>query len=189
VYVHEHACGNCRIPRDIRDQHIRKTKDGRWLAALSLTDYLRNLPKELRGGNREIRRRQCVTLGYEAWPLDVCGRANHAMSEELPFASVQNDFASRDLTEVASLDEKDITRPHGGEHAVPRDLQSQSTEPTQNFSSKFAFQRVLLAQRPVVQLPHETFLLCMHPPCVAWTLPHLSAEVSNTRSKRKAGFL
>src|SRR5580700_8522454 len=149
-------------------------------------DNVRNPPKELRGGNREIRRSHRVTLGYEVRPFDVSASANHAMSEELPFASVQNEFAWRDLTEIASLDEKDITRPHGREHTVPCDLQTQSTEPTQNFSGNFAFQCVLFAQRPVVQLPHETFLLCMHPLCVAWTLPHLSAEVSNTRSKRKA---
>jgi hypothetical protein len=182
VQVHEQASGNRRIPGHIRHQPIRKTKGGRWLVALSRADNLRDPSEELFCRYRRILRRQCVTLGNEAPLFAISGRTNHAMSEELPFASVQNDITRKNFTEIASLDKEDIARPYGRQHAMPCDLQTQTAEATQDLCGKFAFQPVLSALRTVVQLPHETFLLCMHPLCVAWTLPHLSAEVSNTCS-------
>jgi hypothetical protein len=111
------------------------------------------------------------------------------MSKEPSFASIQNDIARREFAEKASFDDEDITRPHGREHALPGDLQTQSAEAPQNLSGKFALQRVFSAVRAGICVPHETFLLCMQLPCVPWILPHESAEVSNTRSKRNAGFL
>jgi hypothetical protein len=36
---------------------------------------------------------------------------------------------------------------------------------------------------------HEVFLFWWQPDCVVWTLPQVSAEVSKTRSNRRAGLL
>jgi hypothetical protein len=173
----------------MRDKLFLQCQDGGWLAGFFGADNLRDFSKQLFRRNRRIRGGQSVTLRDEAWIFKIGGRANYAMHEEPFFASIQNDVAGKNVSECASLDEKYVSWPNGREHALPSNLQTQSAEAAQNLCGKLAFQRVLSAVRAGVCVRHETFLLCMQLPCVPWILPHESAEVSKTRSKRNMGFL
>jgi hypothetical protein len=132
--------------------------------------------------NRIVEREQAVAPSDRVRLITNGSSVKHAVSDQLPVASEENDISRSDLPHFAPLNEKNVARPYGGKHTQAGDFQSQSAERTQNLRSKFALHRVLEFPQINGRLVHDSFRFIMHPLCVAWTFPHDSAEVTKTCS-------
>src|ERR1700677_3793765 len=111
------------------------------------------------------------------------------MSAQPAVASHEHHITNVDLIWRDAVHYQRVSRPQRWKHTPASCGETERTERAQNFGCQFALQRGgRIRLRAWVLLPHEFLVEPKQPLCVEVTLPHESAEVTKTCSKRKPGF-
>ena len=118
------------------------------------------------------------------------GAGYEAMREQSIAAKEKDNVTGNQLVQVHPLDGQNITWQNAWKHAASRHANVGSAERSQHVGNQVATHIVLRTGNRSHQAPRQDCLrLSEHPACVGPILPQDRAEVSKTRSARKAGLL
>jgi hypothetical protein len=141
------------------------------------------------GKNRRVVFIQRVTACHQAGTA-LAPRTYNAVRKEAIVAGEQNNVTGDHLVQFLPLNFQDIARQNTRKHATSCNPNVHAAKRSQDIRNQLTTHSV--ARSGAFQHPRacqDCLRFSPHPDCVEVILPQLRADVSNTRSERKAGLL